>query len=422
MNKLRHTTALYFFAVCAIALGLLVLLPGCRPNVLPDPVAPIPAATAVQQITDAPTAPTASETPAVSPAVTADADTPVPTEEITAAPEVTPTPAPTAAPTPSPAPTPTPVPTPTPKPVTSPRIAYYSNHGIIRVDNAAYELGGYSHSAASSYAALVSKVADDLAGQTRVYSLLIPTSYGITFPDDVKPQLPEYPDMRANMEDLFSMMNSNVVRVRCFDNLYQHRNEYIYFRTDHHWNGTGAYYAYETFCNSKGIHPYTMSQRREVRFENFLGSFYTASGEDPALLPADTVIAFYPVSSSASMIMYDENGNGTNWPIIQNVNSYRPSGKYNCFAGSDHPLTVFTNPAVTDGSVLIIIKESFGNALLPLLVDHYQTIYEIDYRYWSGNLQQYAREVGATDLVFANNIVSASARTFVGKLARIIGQ
>ena len=165
-----------------------------------------------------------------------------------------------------------------------------------------------------------------------------------------------------------------------------------------------------------------MSQRREVRFENFLGSFYTASGEDPALLPADTVIAFYPVSSSASMIMYDENGNGTNWPIIQNVNSYRPSGKYNCFAGSDHPLTVFTNPAVTDGSVLIIIKESFGNALLPLLVDHYQTIYEIDYRYWSGNLQQYAREVGATDLVFANNIVSASARTFVGKLARIIGQ
>ena len=71
--------------------------------------------------------------------------------------------------------------------------------------------------------------------------------------------------------------------------------------------------------------------------------------------------------------------------------------------------------------MLIVIKESFGNALLPLLVDHYSKVYEIDYRYWSGNLQQYAREVGATDLIFANNIVAASARTFVGKLARIIG-
>ncbi len=59
----------------------------------------------------------------------------------------------------------------------------------MRVGNAAFEVSYYSHNAASQYANLVSRVANDLAGHTRVYSLLIPTSYGVTMPDDVKPQI-----------------------------------------------------------------------------------------------------------------------------------------------------------------------------------------------------------------------------------------
>ena len=33
--------------------------------------------------------------------------------------------------------------------------------------------------------------------------------------------------------------------------LMQHRDEYIYFGTDHHWTADGAYYAYEAYCESK---------------------------------------------------------------------------------------------------------------------------------------------------------------------------
>ena len=86
----------------------------------------------------------------------------------------------------------------------------------------------------------------------------------------------------------------------------------------------------------------------------------------------------------------------------------------------DNPLTVFDNPDVTDGSVCIVIKESFGNALMPLLVDHYGKTYEIDYRYWKGNLIDYAKEVGATDIVFANNISMVSTGLLVGNLSKII--
>ena len=239
-------------------------------------------------------------------------------------------------------------------------------------------------------------------------------------PDDIKPKIANYGDQGKNIETVFSKMSGNVVPVRCFENLMEHRSEYLYFRTDHHWNGIGAYYAYESFCKTKGITPYTMKQRKEVTFDGFLGTLYAKTDNDSNLLPADTVYAYLPVSKNATMKFTNTSGETYSWPIIKDVSGWRSNAKYNTFAGSDNPLTVFDNPDVTDGSVCIVIKESFGNALMPFLVDHYGKIYEIDYRYWKGNLIDYAKEVGATDIVFANNISMVSTGLLVGNLSKII--
>ena len=73
-----------------------------------------------------------------------------------------------------------------------------------------------------------------------------------------------------------------------------------------------------------------------------------------------------------------------------------------------------------DGSVLVVVKESYGNALMPYLVDHYSVIYEIDYRYWQGDIVDFALSVGATDLLFTNNLTMISAGVLVGMLSNII--
>ena len=61
--------------------------------------------------------------------------------------------------------------------------------GILRVGNRAFSPDGYVDSVASKYAQLVSETADALAGTVKVYDLLIPTSYGVMMPDDIKPKL-----------------------------------------------------------------------------------------------------------------------------------------------------------------------------------------------------------------------------------------
>lgn len=293
--------------------------------------------------------------------------------------------------------------------------------GAIRVDNAAFSVcGTLSDSVTSKYAALVSEVADSLNGKTKVYSLIIPTSYGVTLPDDIKTQIANYADQGENIAKVFSKMSENVTPVYCYDDLMTHRDEYLYFRTDHHWNGKGAYYAYEAFCRTKGIEPFTLEKREKKEFDGFLGTMYQNNGKDENLLPSDTVEAFLPVSANAAMKFTNTDGTTYDWPIVKDVSEWSSGAKYNTFAGSDNPIAEFTNPDVADGSVLIVVKESFGNALLPYLVDHYSKIYEIDYRYWKGNLVSFAEEVGADDLLFANNIMMTSTSLLVGNLSKII--
>ena len=300
----------------------------------------------------------------------------------------------------------------------------YYDYGTyaIRVDNSAYELYSYVDSVASDYASLVNKTAEKLAGKVTVYDIAIPTAIGVVLPDDIVEIIPGYTNQGDAIQRIFAKMSDNVVTVDCFDNLMQHRDEYLYFHTDYHWNGRGAYYAYESFCSTKGINAITLDERTEKQFEGFLGTLYWNNcGKDPILEKnPDTVFAYYPKSQSAGMTFTDINGDTYDWNIIMDVSGWRASLKYSTFAGADNPFAVFTNPDVKDGSVCVIVKESYGNALLPYLVDHYSTIYEIDYRYWNGNLIDFALENGACDLVFANNLSMISSNFLIGKLAGII--
>lgn len=295
----------------------------------------------------------------------------------------------------------------------------YDGTNAMRVDDRAYEICVYLEDVASQYAGLIEEAADALKGRTNVYDLIIPMSYGVMMPDDMRGKISYYIDMRACIDKTYSFMD-DVKTVSVFDTMMTHRTEFIYFRTDHHWTALGAYYAYCEFMNKKGVTPYPLRDHREVAYGDFLGSLYKDSSSDPALLPAETVYAYFPVSPDVKMVIHSASGSTYEWPIVTDVTNYSQSAKYDVFAGEDNPLTVFTNPAVTDGSVLIIVKESFGNAMMAYLCDHYSTVYEIDYRYWKGNVVDFAKEVNATDLLFANNFMMISSSSNVGKLSMIV--
>ena len=59
--------------------------------------------------------------------------------------------------------------------------------------------------------------------------------------------------------------------------------------------------------------------------------------------------------------------------------------------------------------------------MMPFIADHYQTVYEIDYRYWEGNLAEFVKEKGATEVIFLNNMSMLRNDLLIGMLGEIIG-
>ena len=90
--------------------------------------------------------------------------------------------------------------------------------------------------------------------------------------------------------------------------------------------------------------------------------------------------------------------------MIQDGTDYDKENLYLIFIAGDQPYEEITNKDLNDGSACVVVKESFGNAFVPFLVNHYQHIYVVDYRYYKGNIAALAKEKGATDVIMLNNI------------------
>lgn len=296
----------------------------------------------------------------------------------------------------------------------------YQSGGVYVVGSAGYEMYNYVGSLAEKYQSTVNAVADSLSGVSQVYAMAIPLSSGITLPDELFSDIPGSDQAQAE-KDILAGMGQNVKTIPLHDVMMSHRTEYIYFRTDHHWTALGAYYAYVQFCTAKGITPHNLSDYEVSQFPGFLGSFYNDGGKpDTMKNDPDTVNAYHPVSATASMKYGDnENSTLTGGQVIFDESTASASLKYGTFIMGDNPFTVIENPEVSNGESCIVVKESFGNAFVPFLVDHYQTVYVVDYRYYSGSVTQLAKDKGVKDVLFVNNLSAIRGSYQMGKLAGV---
>ena len=291
---------------------------------------------------------------------------------------------------------------------------------VYRVGDTGYEMYTYVESTAKKYADNINAIADAVEGTATVYMLPAPLSSGITLPDALYGK-DIFSDQKAAEDGIIGFMNDNVVSVPLNKAMMAHRGEYIYFRTDHHWTATGAYYAYAEFCKAAGKTANPLEGYKTQEFPGFLGTFYRDTNESSHLGDnPDTVVAYHPLSADATLDYTDKNGQVIRWPIIYDQSNAPASYKYGTFVGGDQPYTIIKNPALTDGSSCVVVKESFGNAFVPFLVDHYETVHVIDYRYWEGSVSDFVKTNGVDDVLFVNNLSAIRSSVLVGYLHDIL--
>ena len=327
------------------------------------------------------------------------------------------TPAPTAEPDPDAEPTPVPTPEPTPyyEEIDAPTESIENWGGIgdndekvihgavYQVKGAAFENFQFLEGLTTMNATMVSRAAG-IAKEydVRFFDMPIPASVGIMLSSDLLDRL-GMDDQGQAIAFKFEKESDDVLKVNVFNTLVRHNNEYIYFRTDHHWTALGAYYAYEAFCRVAGFEPVPLSEYTELDMGDFLGSFYSTSPQ-PATLETDHLYAYDPPGNIEVQIY--NYGYTYPGPTVLDRSQSSIFDKYTCFLGGDHMMTVLTNNDLGDDAPnCVVYKDSYGNPFVLYLTQHYHRVYALDFRkYDAMGMRSFIQAYHINDVILAESM------------------
>ncbi len=274
---------------------------------------------------------------------------------------------------------------------------YQNIESLIVYKNRAIQVFGGSAKSIAPFIAIANRYHQELAPDVRIYCMAIPAGSDFFLPRKVNKGIMRE---KESIDQLHAGLNPGIVKVRAYEALSGKTDEYIQFRTDHHWTGLGAYYAYTAFAEAAGVSALPLSSLVKKEIPNFLGTlYYKTLSKDLASHP-DTVEYFkVPFKTDA---LYFPKGMTHGLPTKLYAENAKGGNSYGVFLGSDFPLMKVVSENKT-GKKIVVIKDSYGNAFVPYLSSHYEEVYIIDYRYFQGNIKTLIKNNGIQEVLFAHN-------------------
>lgn len=293
---------------------------------------------------------------------------------------------------------------------------------MVVIEGTGYGLYKFSEEDTKNYIQLVCDAEESLPESATLYSMIVPTALDVVVAEDyITGHEIDSSDQRKAIEDYIypsiQNLNGNVKTVSLFGPLRRHCDEYVYYNTDPSWTQLGAYYAYMAFCDAALIEPYGLQEFEEKSYSGYLGSYYSLSNDINMSYNADAVYAYVSSSNTSLSFTTQDGSEQVGWPVIQDGDSYESSYLSLIFIAGDQPYAEITNSDLDDGSTCLVVKDSFGNVFVPFLAEHYQHVYVVDYRYYSGDVPSLADETGATDVILLNGIRATSNADSISSLA-----
>lgn len=187
------------------------------------------------------------------------------------------------------------------------------------------------------------------------------------------------------------------------------KDEPIFYHTDHHWTGYGAYVAYAALRTAQGgtVREYGAYQPQTVT-DSFFGTLYSRFGLFAGIKP-DSIVT--PAAEAlGGVTMTDPKGNVRE--SIYAPEKLEEKDKYLYFFGGNDSVIEIAAENST-GRRLLLVKDSYANAFLPYLIPDYDEITVIDPRYYPGSVLQKAKEGEYTEVMVLYNLKSFASDSYV---------
>ena len=247
-----------------------------------------------------------------------------------------------------------------------------------------------------------------------VSMMLVPTS--ICIYSDKLPLNAKQGSQREDMKRLFEL--SEVTAVDVYDDLLREAKTYdgtktdnnLYYRTDHHWTTYGAYVAYRKYCMEKGILPLPLEKMRKNKVSSeFKGTIYSKvndfklSGEIMWAYDADVdlTVKYSDLDKSFDTLFAKE--------------YLDKKDKYSYFLNNLHPYIEISNKEADNDKELVIVKDSYANCMVPMLIAHYKKIHVFDTRSYRGKVSEFVNQnPKIKDLLILYNMGTINDDTGIG--------
>lgn len=264
---------------------------------------------------------------------------------------------------------------------------------------------------------------------------LVPNSYAI-LEDEVPTGFPGA-DQQAYTQQIYrtlSEADDQLEIVDFSDALSQHKGEYIYYRTDHHWTTLGAYYAYVAYCEQKGLTPVSLEELKENKVEDFYGTFYSKAKRPSQ--PADT-ITWYDVDvdefafvanlqqdkqlAQLGEVVQEDGLELLRVDGMMDQRKFEVRDKYAAFMwGNSGYVKIKSNHNLNhqEGktSRLLLFKDSYANSMIPYLTYNYDEIIVVDLRYMAKSTKELMQEEFDDIFVMYNFSTYVSGASDLAKL------
>jgi hypothetical protein len=279
---------------------------------------------------------------------------------------------------------------------------------VLILKDRAMNLYNYSPIAGKTYADTINKFRLDasirLNNPIRISVLLAPTSVEFIRSAKLKKLSSS---QRDSIHAVYNQLDPTVAAIPALEYLQDHVEEDLFFRTDHHWTATGAYYAYAAFMNTQGIMPIPLLNYKTVDVKGFLGSLYSATLSKRLASEPDTIRLYKPYVKCEYYVHY----RGPLKMDLLDMSHATKQNKYRIFLSGDRPWGQISTE-INNGLRIAVIKDSFGNAFIPFLVPHYQEIFIIDPRQFDQELLPFIETHKINEVLFMNNIGVTSDSSF----------
>lgn len=244
-------------------------------------------------------------------------------------------------------------------------------------------------------------------------TFLLAPSASVIYPEELPLGAPMV-DEDGMLDEIFAKVGTTASVLDLRSVFTEHKDQYLYFKTDHHWTPAGAYLAYQQFCAVKGLTPFDTSAHEAVTIENFQGTHYSATR---LWNVENDSITYYPLENT--MTIFQTTGEAQYEPLstenLINSDKFATRDKYAAFLDGNNGYSVVQGNGT--GSILVV-KDSYANSFVPYLTENYAKIGVVDFRNFRYGLDSTIEKEGYDEILILYNFQTFIADTNLINISR----